>query len=178
MLPPLLLPYMEDGKMFLMLGVMALIAGCLVWLLPETKDMELMDSLEEGEEFNKHFGGFSCLIARQQSGSQQQAEASSGQHRWDRDLSNQDQKVDENENETKGDLEIATERDLSNQDQQVDENGAKDDLEIADERNMKENLKVVIRVEVFQNKEAKNSCGYKETTKIEDTPTPKKDCEV
>ena len=82
MLPPLLLPYMEDGKMFLMLGVMALIAGCLVWLLPETKDMELMDSLEEGEEFNKLFGGFRCFD-RQQSGSQQ--------HWWDRNLSNQHQ---------------------------------------------------------------------------------------
>merc|ERR1719186_1523983 len=86
MLTPLLLPYMEDGKMFLMLGGMALIAGCLVWLLPETKDIELMDSLEEGEEFNKLFGGFRCFD-RQQSGSQQ--------HWRDKNLSYQHQQEKE-----------------------------------------------------------------------------------
>ena len=57
MAPPMFLLVFTKGEEFLLLGVMALMAGGLVWLLPETKDVEMMDSLEEGEKFNKNHGG-------------------------------------------------------------------------------------------------------------------------
>ena len=57
MAAPMLLLVFTKGEEFLLIGVMALIAGGLVWLLPETKDVEMMDSLEEGEMFNNNHGG-------------------------------------------------------------------------------------------------------------------------
>ena len=57
MAPPMLLLVFTKGEEFLLIGVMALIAGGLVWLLPETKDVEMMDSLEEREMFNQNHGG-------------------------------------------------------------------------------------------------------------------------
>ena len=57
MAPPMLLLAFTKGEEFLLLGIMALMAGGLVWLLPETKDVEMMNSLEEGEMFNKNHGG-------------------------------------------------------------------------------------------------------------------------
>ena len=57
MLPPLLLPFMENGEAFIVLGLVASVACVLVWILPETEDVEMMDSLEDGEKFNNQFGG-------------------------------------------------------------------------------------------------------------------------
>ena len=57
MLPPLLLPFMMEGEAFLVLGLLAFIAGVLVWLLPETKGVEMTNRMEDGEKFNYQFGG-------------------------------------------------------------------------------------------------------------------------
>ena len=57
LLPPLLFPFVEDGGYFVFLGLMALVASGLIWLLPETKNVERMDSLEDGENFNRQCGG-------------------------------------------------------------------------------------------------------------------------
>jgi len=62
MLPPLLLLVLLRGEEFLILGLMAVLAAGLVWLLPETKDMEMVDSLEEGEMFNRKYGGLKFFI--------------------------------------------------------------------------------------------------------------------
>ena len=57
MIPPLLLPFVEDDQYFFSLGLMALVACGLIWLLPETKGVELMDTLKDGELFNAQLGG-------------------------------------------------------------------------------------------------------------------------
>ena len=57
LLPPLLLPFVDNGEYLLALGLMALTAGGLIWLLPETKDVEMMNTLKDGEKFNAEFGG-------------------------------------------------------------------------------------------------------------------------
>ena len=62
MLPPLLLLVLLRGEEFLFLGLMAVLAAGLVWLLPETKDMEMVDSLEEGEMFNRKYGGLRFFV--------------------------------------------------------------------------------------------------------------------
>ena len=55
--PPLLIPFISNVGFFFSLGMMALLASGMIWLLPETKNMEMMDTLEEGENFNAKFGG-------------------------------------------------------------------------------------------------------------------------
>ena len=57
LLPPLLLPFVTDGEYFLALGLMTLLASAFIWMLPETKEVEMMDTLEDGENFNAEVGG-------------------------------------------------------------------------------------------------------------------------
>ena len=40
----------------MLLGILALIGGFLIWLLPETKGVKMMDTLEEGVLFHTTFG--------------------------------------------------------------------------------------------------------------------------
>ena len=58
LLPPLLIPFVTDGGYFLSLGVMTLLASVFIWMLPETKEVEMMDTLEDGENFNAEVGGW------------------------------------------------------------------------------------------------------------------------
>ena len=61
LLPPLLFTFVEDGGYLVFLGMMALVASGLIWLLPETKNVEMMDSLEDGENFNRQCGGLKWI---------------------------------------------------------------------------------------------------------------------
>jgi len=49
MLPPLLLPFMKEGEAILVLGIMAFVAALFVRFLPETKDVEMTDKIENRE---------------------------------------------------------------------------------------------------------------------------------
>ena len=55
--PPLLLLILNQGEEFLLLGIMAVLAVGMIWLLPETRGVEMLDSLEDGEKFNRAHGG-------------------------------------------------------------------------------------------------------------------------
>ena len=57
MAPPLLLLILNKGEECLILGIMAVLAVGMIWLLPETRGVEMVDSLEEGEMFNRTHGG-------------------------------------------------------------------------------------------------------------------------
>ena len=58
--PLLVSPGEGQGNTMLVFGVLTLVGGFLVLLLPETINRSLANTIEEGEIFNKKYGGFSC----------------------------------------------------------------------------------------------------------------------
>ena len=59
--PLLVSPGEDQGVILSVFGVLTLAGGFLVLLLPETLNRSLDNTIEEGEMFNKNFGGFRCL---------------------------------------------------------------------------------------------------------------------
>ena len=60
LVPFLVSPGESQGVTFIVFGSLTLAGGFLVWLLPETLNMSPNNTIEEGEMFNKKFGGFRC----------------------------------------------------------------------------------------------------------------------
>ena len=57
MAPPLLLLILNKGEECLILGMMAVLVVGMIWLLPETRGVEMVDTLDDGEIFNRTHGG-------------------------------------------------------------------------------------------------------------------------
>ena len=54
---PLVVSVLRDGDDVFLFRVISVITGILVWIFPETKGLALLDSLQDGEEYNKTCGG-------------------------------------------------------------------------------------------------------------------------
>ena len=59
-LVPLLVTPREGVATMVVFGLLTLAGGFLVLLLPETFNKDLTNTIEEGELFNKNFGGLNC----------------------------------------------------------------------------------------------------------------------
>ena len=57
MVCPLLLIFLHRGEEFCLFAGLALMAGGFVWLLPETRYVEMKDTIADGEQFNRESGG-------------------------------------------------------------------------------------------------------------------------
>ena len=63
-LVPHLLTFLEQEQSALLFGSLSLVAGVLIWLLPETKEVGLTNNLDDGEKLNSQYEGFEELDSR------------------------------------------------------------------------------------------------------------------